>query len=50
MLVMYVMLIVIFRTMIGTVVEAGRTRLSSFSYGFRQVIYILSKVMKFYHL
>lgn len=44
------MLIVIFLTMIITVVEATSTLLSSFSNSSRKVIYILSKVMKFYHL
>lgn len=41
---------VTFLTMIITVTEGSSSHLSGFSYGSRQVIYILSKVMKFYHL
>lgn len=49
-LIMCIMLIVVFLITIITVVEATSTRLSSFSNSTRKVIYILSKVMKFYHL
>lgn len=44
------MLIVIFLTVIITEVDASSAHVSSYSYGSRQAIYILSKVMKFYQL
>lgn len=47
---MYIMLIVIFLTMVITEVEASSTHVSGFTYASRQAIYILSKVMKFYQL
>lgn len=49
-LIMYIMLIVIFLTMVITEVEASSTHVSGFTYASRQAIYILSKVMKFYQL
>lgn len=44
------MLIVVLLTMTITEVEANSTHGRRFSYGSRQAIYILSKVMKFYQL
>ena len=49
-LIRYIILIVVLLTMIITEVEANSTHRSSFSYGSRQAVYILSKVMRFYQL